>query len=232
MGEEYIRFHRAYRLLSDRLAAAGYPVLRFDLFSCGDSSGEADEAGVSQWCTDIAAAVAEAKRRGHVKTICLVGLRLGGSLAVIVGAEKGDIDGMVLWDPIASGQDYLGELARSHQRMLQYAHVRPNRRWVKDKGLHAERLGFPLTASMCLDLEELNLLAIEQRPAGHILVVNSNERAFQGRLREHLEGTGASLTYQLFPDPRLWVWEEAVGRILVPNQILRFIASWISEVYA
>ena len=40
MGSEYVRFHRAYRQLADRLAKAGFPVLRFDFYGCGDSSGD------------------------------------------------------------------------------------------------------------------------------------------------------------------------------------------------
>jgi pimeloyl-ACP methyl ester carboxylesterase len=230
MGEEYIRFHRAYRLFSDRLAGAGFPVLRFDLYGCGDSGGESKEGQIGYWCTDVAAAVGEIRRRGHVAKVCLVGLRLGGSLSMLVGAERGDIDGMVLWDAVISGRDYVEELIASHQEMLQHAHVEPRRdAAVKDD---TEILGFPLTASMRSELEELDLLAVQRRPAHNILVIESNEKASQGQLLRHLEGIGANLTHQRLLNPRLWVWEEAVGRILVAPQILQSVVSWISEVYA
>jgi pimeloyl-ACP methyl ester carboxylesterase len=230
MGEEYIRFHRAYRLLSDRLAGAGFPVLRFDLYGCGDSSGESKQGQIGHWCTDVAAAVGEMRRRGDVTKVCLVGLRLGASLSMLVGAERGDIDGMVLWDAVISGRDYVEELIASHQEMLQHAHVEPRRdAAVKDD---TEILGFPLTASMRSELEELDLLAVQRRPAHNILVIESNEKASQGQLLRHLEGIGANLTHQRLLNPRLWVWEEAVGRILVAPQILQSVVSWISEVYA
>jgi pimeloyl-ACP methyl ester carboxylesterase len=230
MGEEYIRFHRAYRLLSDRLARAGFPVLRFDLYGCGDSSGESKQGQIGYWCTDVAAAVGEIRRWGDVTKVCLVGLRLGGSLSMLVGAERGDIDGMVLWDAVVSGRDYVEELIASHQMMLQHAHVEPKRDSTDKED--TEILGFPLTVSMRSDLEELDLLAIQRKPAHNILVIESNEKASQGQLWRHLKGMGANLTHRRLPDPRLWVWEEAVGRILVAPQILQSVVSWISEVYA
>jgi hypothetical protein len=48
---------------------------------------------------------------------------------------------------------------------------------------------------------------------------------------EHLRSMGTKLAFQRLPIPRLWVWDEAVGRILVPTQILQSVLSWFSEVY-
>ena len=36
-GHEYIRAHRAFRTLGERLARAGFPTLRFDYRGCGES---------------------------------------------------------------------------------------------------------------------------------------------------------------------------------------------------
>jgi alpha-beta hydrolase superfamily lysophospholipase len=226
MGEEYIRFHRAYRLLSDRLAGVGIPVLRFDYYGCGDSSGKAEQGRLSHWRADVAAAVDEMRRRGDITKVCLVGLRLGGSLAVLSGAERGDIDAMVLWDPVVWGQDYLAELADLHTSMLQHAHVKPRPGSPAEE--HDERLGFPLTASLRSDLETLDLLDIRDKPAASVLVIQSNGKADPQRLCQHLQGLGTNLTFQRFLDPRLWVWEEAVGRILVPQPVLQSVVSWLS----
>jgi pimeloyl-ACP methyl ester carboxylesterase len=200
--------------------------LRFDFSGCGDSSGDADRARLRHWRADVAAAVDELRRRARVAKICLVGLRLGGSLALLVGAERGDIDAMVLWDPVLSGLDYLDGLTDLHLQMLQHAHVKP----MPGPGDqdHVERLGFPLAASLRSDLEALDLLAVPHRPAGDVLVIQSNDKVDQERLCRHLDDLGADLTFERFPDPRLWVWEEAVGRVLVPQPILQSVVSWLS----
>lgn len=70
LGDEYIRFHRAYRQLAVRLSQVGFPVLRFDLYGCGDSSGDSAEITVQQWLTDIATAVAEIRRSGGGTPAC------------------------------------------------------------------------------------------------------------------------------------------------------------------
>jgi hypothetical protein len=137
---------------------------------------------------------------------------------------------MVLWDPVVSGRDHLVELMASHGRMLQQAHVRPVP--APAQAGPVEILGFPLTSAMRQDLDALHLLAIEEPPANKTLVVESNPERGQGPLVEHLTSIGADLTHQHLPDSRLWIWDEAVGRILVARKIVGHVVSWIAEVCA
>ena len=206
MGEEYIRFHRAFRQLTARLSNAGFPVLRFDFYGCGDSAGDCAQGRLRQWCTDVSTAIGEMRRRSSVAHVCLVGLRLGGTLAMLVGAKQKDIDSMVLWDPVVNGRAYVEELMTWHQTMLRYAHVQPKCHMPGEKSM--EILGFPLTDAMLADLKNIDLLAIQQKPANHILVMESHREAGQGRLREHLQRLAAQVEYQCLPVPHLWSWLE------------------------
>src|SRR5215467_5624104 len=63
LGHEYVNSHRALRQLAVRLADAGIPVLRFDYFGCGDSSGEAEQGSITRWLEDVSTAVAELRTR-------------------------------------------------------------------------------------------------------------------------------------------------------------------------
>ena len=173
LGEEYIRFHRAFRQLAERLSVAGFPVLRFDFYGCGDSAGGAEEGRVAQWLTDVSTAVDEVRRRGRVEKICLVGLRLGAALSAIAGVDRQDIDRIVLWDPVVSGKDHLDELRRLHREMLGRAHVKPMPQPVGE--YQTELLGFPMSNSMVTDIARLDLFSISQEPANRMLIIESRE---------------------------------------------------------
>jgi alpha-beta hydrolase superfamily lysophospholipase len=229
MGEEYIRFHRACRHLAERLAMLGFPVLRFDWYGCGDSAGEAEQGRLARWRTDLAEALGEIRRRAGVATVCLFGVRLGGSLAMLVGAERGDVDSMVLWDPVISGTGYLTELASGHQTMLRQAHVRPQS--PRSSAACVEILGFPLAEAMRRDLEGLDLIAIPRPPARRVLLMESHPRSSQEHLETHLQRLNVQVTPQHTHDVRLWTWAEHVNRVLVPHQLLQTAVSWVSEVY-
>ena len=89
-GEEAVRAHRAYRVLAQRLEAAGYATLRFDYAGTGDSGGDSDAFTPDDWIDDIAAAADELRRLAGVSRIVLAGLRLGATLAAHA-AQRSDV---------------------------------------------------------------------------------------------------------------------------------------------
>ncbi|WP_407158770.1 serine aminopeptidase domain-containing protein [Bradyrhizobium sp. STM 3557] len=110
-GAEYVNAHHALRVLAQRLCAAGFDTLRFDYFGEGDSGGETTDADLDGWKQDIATAIGELKAMSSAPRVVVLGLRLGASLAAEVApALAGDIDRLILWDPIVNGENYLAEL--------------------------------------------------------------------------------------------------------------------------
>ncbi len=103
------------RLLSNRLAADGCAVLRFDYAGTGDSAGDDHEpARVAAWLASIRTAIhfLEAAGCAHVS---LVGLRVGATLAAAELSAGGGIAAAVLWDPYPTGRSFVrqqGMLAR------------------------------------------------------------------------------------------------------------------------
>src|SRR5262249_42486707 len=177
-AHEYIRCHRTFRELGQRLALAGYLVLSFDYFGTGDSAGEYEEGTLSGWAADTALAIDTVKRRTGVARVCLAGLRLGGTLAVMAGAGRHDIAGLALWDPIVAGTDVEGELGRIsqfqqmdslHQRDLAFPDV----------------LGYPLTADMMEDLRRIDLCALPGLKTSALLVLETQREASGRRLADH-----------------------------------------------
>lgn len=145
---------------------------------------------------------------------------------MMVGANRGDVEGLVLWDPVVSGSAYIEELTALHWELQRLSY------WKSERGKngenHTEILGFPLTNSLSTDLEEINLLAIKQRPANNILVIESNDKVGEGQLREHLKRIGAQLEYQHLPSPRIHIQDPYKAH--VPNQILQSVVSWSTKV--
>lgn len=228
MGHEYIRCHRAYRQLAGRLAQGGFPVLRFDYSGCGDSAGDDTQAQLQHWRRDVVTALTALCSRCAVTQVCLVGLRVGGTLAMLVGATDRDIDGLVLWDPVVHGGAYMIELAALHQEARRYFTSRPHTPLPAEQP--AEILGFPMSDTVRAEFASLDLMTTHHRPAQHILLIDSQADPRTIHLREHLQRLGATVQYRPLPGPPLWLQDPY--QALVPQQVLQAVGAWLVEVYA
>jgi pimeloyl-ACP methyl ester carboxylesterase len=227
MGHEYVAAHRAYRQLASRLSQAGFPVLRFDFYGCGDSAGDTSHGSIGRWLEDVATAAAELRKRADIAKLALVGLRLGGSVAMMAGAQRGDIDAIALWDPVIDGKFYLQELTNAHRQMLREHYPQRDTNGAEEAA--TEILGFPLTELMAAELLDVNLLALKQKPANRTLLIESHHEAACKRLIEHFQSVNAACDFKEIPGPQ--IWKEDMNRVLVPSPILDAVVSWLSGVY-
>ena len=225
-GQEYIRSHRSYRQLAFQLSQMGFPVLRFDFYACGDSHGECAEGIIPEWSTNIGSAIAEIRRRCGLSNICLIGLRLGGTVSMMVGAGRSDIQRMVLWDPVVSGVGYLEELTNLHQERVRHSLGQVANGRISESP--AELLGFPITSLMLADLEKIEMSSIETKPASDILILSSSDETLYAQVTDHLKRLGARVEHQHLPGPKIWIEK---NKTVVPNQMLRAMVAWISRVY-
>ena len=227
MGHEYVQFHRALRILAERLSGAGFPVLRFDYYGCGDSSGDAYACTVERWLEDTAAAAAEAVRRSGRRRVCLVGQRLGASLACLAGAEIAEAEGLVLWDAVQDGRRYLAELQHMHREMMLTAHV------LEDRGRrtpgHAEALGFPLPDALLAGLGQVDLMSLPRRPARRTLVIETNSESRAHGLAGRLQTLGAAVESRTVQVGGPWRWVENFGKVPVPLPVITSIVQWAAE---
>lgn len=228
MGHEYLVCHRAFRQLAQRLSLEGFATLRFDYRGCGDSAGDYRDGGIAQWVSDICSAVEEIRRRAGVESVCLVGCRLGASLALLAGLAPDGIAATALWDPILNGNVWLHELERDHREMLLRSHVAP----TGNAPAGAEILGFPLTRTMRAELEKLDLLATHGTPGRHVLLIESAKQVGSHPLIRRLHSAGCDVTHELASDPMPWNWTENPSKLLVPIEILQSIVAWLKRASA
>jgi exosortase A-associated hydrolase 1 len=121
--------HRQYVHLARTLAAAGWPVLRFDVRGMGDSSGA--QRNLMHITADIGAAVDELQRRAPgVERVVLWGLCGGASAALLYLHDRADrrISGLCLANPwVRTGQTE----ARTQLRHYYGARLRQREFWQK-----------------------------------------------------------------------------------------------------
>lgn len=109
-GHEYMRIHRAYRQLAALLSRSGFHVLRFDYSGLGDSYGCHDDVTFSDWVNDTLEAIDELQAISGVKSVDLVGLRLGALVAAKASSELSSVKRLVLWEPCINGADFEAEM--------------------------------------------------------------------------------------------------------------------------
>lgn len=224
-GDEYLRAHRSLRQLADRLAGAGFHVLRFDYFGCGDSAGGDHEGRLGRWVEDAAVAVEELEALAGSPRVALVGLRLGASLAVRLADRSPGLDHLVLWDPVGDGHLYLKELDAAHEVCM-----RENARRAagQAEAQPPERLGFPLPAPLRAEIEAVDLSRHAMAPAPHVLVLTTGSREgaalFPGGARP-----GGSLERERAPGMPVWMRgdADAMEGTLVPVEALERITNWL-----
>jgi alpha/beta superfamily hydrolase len=225
-GHEYIRVYRGFRTMAIRLADAGFHVLRFDYYACGDSSGDSAEGSVRQWISDIRTAVEELRDMASVSRVSLVGIRFGATLAAFAAQECDDIDHLILWDPIGNGARFLDEL-----RVVQ-------KEWLRTKSaatgaatreLRNELIGFPLPEPLAAEFQALDIAAIRVWRARHLNVLMSSESDESTEWRDRLRALPIPRSYRHVPGGGDWTSPSSVHHALMAHEMMHAIAALLGE---
>jgi alpha-beta hydrolase superfamily lysophospholipase len=178
LGLEGVCSHRTFRHMAECFAKAGIAALRFDYDGTGDSAGRQDEPDrVEAWLTSVRHAVDLARGAGAPKVI-VVGMRVGATLAGCEVARGAGVDGIVLWDPCASGRSYLRE-----QQALGLFSLGGE---ARDDG-SVEVPGIVYEADTVAELGALSLAATEGPLAARVLVLVRPDRTPNKAMKQRLE---------------------------------------------
>lgn len=175
-ADEGFRTHRELVVYARRLAKEGFVVLRFDYRGCGDSAGDFEDYTLESRISDIKRATDVLKQKSEVRSIGLLGIRFGGTLAAAVAAQDERINYLILWAPIVDGVRYFQILQQS-----QMAHELGNfGRVISNRKAIAERLAnggtFDLMANIISPQVYRELLSFNpwntpNRYPEHVLIV-------------------------------------------------------------
>ena len=217
VGSEYTRSHRSLRHLADGLARAGVPTLRFDYHGIGDSPGtdlDADRLGT--WQADIRTAIAHARALSGRERVCVIGVRLGATLAALATAEA-PVDRLVLWNPCVSGKAYAREM-----RALAMA---AERQTCDIEGA-LESAGFVTTAETLAAIARIDLARAPLAALGRVLVVGRDDTCPDRTLNERFDALGIANDHARLPG---WAGMMAEHQFTaVPDAALASIGYWIT----
>jgi alpha-beta hydrolase superfamily lysophospholipase len=180
IGYEYWSAHRTVRTLAERLAAAGYGVLRMDYDGLGDSAGDRwDDGRVDAWRASVRHAVEEVRALGATH-VTLAGLRMGATFALTEGGACG-VDRVIAWVPVLSGKRFMKEL-----RMLGLPVPATEER--PEPGNTVVYAGTVFSPETQAAMNALDTDKLATRPAPRVLVIARPDRpapdATVARLRE------------------------------------------------
>jgi len=115
LAEEKLWSHRVYVNLARDLAREGVSTLRFDFRGEGDSDLDFEQCALESRRADaLRAAEVLLEHEPQLRGCLFLGHRLGCAIAAMAAAAPGSpARGLIAWDPVVRGRDYLMQLLRS-----------------------------------------------------------------------------------------------------------------------
>ena len=224
VGYEYWSSHRTLRTLAERLAQNGCLALRFDFDGTGDSAGDQwDPARLEAWQRNIGQA-ADALRGWGVTRLVVIGLRIGGTLALTQGAAVG-ADAVVAWAPVARGSRYVRELQLLGLAVPETPEL-PERAGVV-------QAGSVFSAETLAGLGAIDVGALPDRPATRVLVVDRSDKPASAPILDRLRALGVEPDHIVREGAELFL-DHPTEYATVPDDIVDEITAWVgsSEVFA
>lgn len=226
-AEEKKCAHRVLVEAARTFCRADIGSLRFDYRGTGDSPGEFATATPELWTQDITAACHYLREVMGVKTVGLLGLRLGGALALEALQTTGCADFLVLWEPVLNGKQYLNQNLR---RSLIKAMLTDEQKFDANE-VKASRQddffdfdGYLISAEMRRQIETFDLLQSAQSFTGPSLVVNIGTKETPGEaygtLAEALGGRVEAVRQEPF-------WNR-IG-LIEPGPVVELTELWLAE---
>ena len=235
LGQEAVRGHRLFRVLSDRLSRAGVAVLRFDYHGSGDSPGDDIDGDLEGWRRDVCVAHEELRRRTGDRRILWLGARLGATLAVMA-AKSGRCDPakLILWEPIVDGARYLHELRAGHVDALERSFCVPDPAWRRQLSRNPdaftqEIFGFGMSPEMREQLRALRPANLQLTALHETMVLASAEDRASCQWAEQEKARHMPVRLTTFQHPLVWTSDPHPNNAMVPTEALQQLLAAIHE---
>lgn len=231
---EAIRTHRLFRVLADRLARAGFHVLRFDYFGTGDSEGEESDCTLVSWAHDIVDASNLVLRESGLTSTTWIGLRLGATAAARACA-LGDVPAhLVLWDPVSQGAAYWREIedayaALTSDELLGQGPKKNLLNAASENNGGIEIFGSIMSANMLSEIQSISPDNFRIARPIKISVLSESRPQDQEALLNALDANGSSFRHVTLQSNIPWLASDAVNSALVPSASIDAIVQCVEQ---
>jgi alpha/beta superfamily hydrolase len=227
LGHEALWLHQTIRSLSDRLAARGFAVLRFDYAGTGDSIDIGARVAPGRWVDEAVEAVRFFRRASGVERVALVGFRFGATVAV-QAARAASADTVALIAPVVAGQQFVREMIALHRTWLDT--VAPDVRDDVPPDDAFDVLGHRFGRASIDEIAKHDLRRASSAPAGKLLIVHAATQGPSHELANVYRKLGArvdSLPFPEYPQALQPSWLSAL-----PQVTLGCVEAWFAREFA
>jgi pimeloyl-ACP methyl ester carboxylesterase len=219
LGYESVCAHRSIKHFANAAASASIPSLRFDYDGTGDSAGsDFDPDRVNAWLSSIHLAIDTLKHETGVNRVCLLGIRLGATLASKAAADRSDVVGLIAIAPVVSAKTYVREL-----RALSLARTSASTTNAQDDVLEAA--GFSLTTATREALSALDITKVPRAPS-NLLLIERNDLPSNPALARYWSELPGKLTTERLPGYVEMMLDSHDA--IVPEEMVQASVRWLS----
>ena len=224
-GFEALGAHQSWRVLADRLAAAGLPTLRFDYPGCGDLLGDGGGPGATEASISSIRQAAEfLRRQTGVSEIALLGLRLGAAFALEAALADNAVDSLALVTPVLRGKSFLLE----QKALAKVIAARGGADTIED--FSADRIsieGFEFDRDAIDAIMKIDLQSVARPPARRILIVGEPGSGRYDAFAEKLKSLGCAVACSQLSE--VGAWRPSAIPTPAPLEDIQFIVDWARE---
>jgi alpha/beta superfamily hydrolase len=222
-GYEAMCTHRTVRHFAQAAAAAGIPALRFDYDGTGDSAGtDLDPGRRDAWLASIHEAIETLRRECGCERVCLLGIRLGATLAAVAASSRTDVAGLIAIAPVINAKAFIREM-----RALQMATVAgAAAAGSPSTDTPMEITGFLLSLAARNELSQMDLMKLPRAPAPAVLVLDRSDLPGAQSWYQHLRSCDARASYHALPGYVEMMLSPHSAR--VPQEMLQNALEWLT----
>ena len=228
-GWEGVSAGRNLRWWARRLADAGHPALRYQPPGSGDSEGDAAEQDVVTWSAALTDLVQHLRAATGCTAVTVVGLGLGGLVALQAVADGAQVDDLVLWSTPGKGRLLLrelrafaalaaepGERAQEAPQPLEAVTTEDGVLWVH---------GYPMGPAAQEQLTGLDVAAFDLSRVRRALVLGRGTLPSDRKLAEALRAAGAEVVTAPGPGFDELTVEPRLSQ--PPQDVAKQVAAWL-----